>query len=180
MSQICIWYLTAEGGVLDPETRAMIEGNGFQIKEPNNRDQFLFELDEIGSLDENEIQIHIHAHGSPTAIAPYNQTDIDRMRADDEEPNINADIVNYTDICPRIEKMIASGKNVTLNMMAVCNSYNTCINATLFLAFDGYNNDFLESWEIYPFNIPDYLTTIGELNARRNDNEGRYRFRTIA
>jgi hypothetical protein len=82
-------------------------------------------------------------------------------------------LITYTEIGGDLTP-IYPGHQLTLNLMAVCHSAESPIGASRKLTFDGENNDFRESLEIYPFNVDTIFQQIETINARPGRGNGLY------
>ena len=152
------------------ELDARFRNIGFQVFRPINRAHFRQILQD---LPLESTLVHICAHGyQDQYIAPFTQEDVKRMRDDCILIAVENYKVWYEDIRTDLA-LIYPAHQLVVNMMAVCNSAMAEMPSSLFLSFQGLNNDFQESFDVYP-SLNNLVTKIDELNSRRPDVNEQY------
>lgn len=181
MNMILIWYQISDFenndlGMpvfdLDEQLEGKYRRLGFAIYRPSNAVEFCTILQ---TLPQEDTILHICAHGSGdgTRLGPFTQKDLDRMRSDGVIiKNSSTFVVTYESVRWALQRIYPE-HNLIVNMMAVCNSALAEMPATVFLCFNGENNDFHESFRIYPLNN-NLLKQLEDMNSTRGDNEGQY------
>lgn len=181
MNMILIWYLISDFENndlrmpvfdLDEELEEKYRALGFEIFRPSNAVEFCTILQ---TLPPQDTVLHVCTHGfeDGTGIAPFTQRDLDRMRADGviiKDPSTF--VVKYESVRWALQR-IHPVYNLVVNMMAVCYSSMADMPASVFLCFDGENNDFHESFSIYPLSN-NLLKQLDDMNSRRHTHEGQY------
>lgn len=181
MNMILIWYLISDFENndlrmpvfdLDEELEEKYRALGFEIYRPSNAVEFCTLLQ---TLPQEDTILHICAHGSEdgTFIGPFTQRDLQRMRTDGVViKNPALFMVAYESMRLALRR-IHPQHNLVVNMMAVCNSASADMPASRFLSFQGENNDFYESFHVYPLN-DNLLKQLADMNSKRRIDEGLY------
>lgn len=165
MEKVLIWYLDSDPTGLEEQFE------GFKVIKPTNRTEFISELQNLGADD---LHLHILTHGNNKIVSPVDDDELQEYlyRENKKEEDI---FVQYSEIKFELDRILFNKKLIILNMMGVCYSFKSGLIANYFIGADYKNNDFLESFEIYPFDTLNYKSKIRELNDRRDFDIYKYR-----
>jgi hypothetical protein len=175
MTKLCLWYHDPDSNDLMPGLSKKIKSFGFKIEKPKNRIEF---LNMINQLDGQDLTLHIFAHGDKVQIAPFNLRDVKRKELEGDDINVDDCLIQYSRIKPILDSFIGKGCQLTVNLMSVCDSFYSSINAKYYLSCCGESQVTDESLDIYNHREDHYFKVIDALNSKKINPNGTFHLKT--